>query len=308
MEHGPHFWIGFNLFVVVMLALDLGVFHRKSREISIRDALVWTVIWIVMAMCFAGLVYLWDGRYSAMEFLTGYVIEKSLSLDNIFVFALIFTYFRTPPEHQHKILFWGIIGALAMRAVFIFAGIVLLEKFHWMIYVFGGILIYTGVRIMLKKHRELRPDRNLFIRACMRYLRFTPELRGSKFFVRENGKLMATPLLLVLLVVETTDVMFAVDSIPAILAITSDSFIVYTSNVFAILGLRSLYFALAGMMDRFVYLQNGLSAILIFVGIKMLAAEYFEIPVGFALLAILLILGLSILLSFIRSAGSAPKE
>lgn len=296
----PAFWIGFNVFVLVMLALDLGVFHRKKKEISIKDALTWTGVWIALALAFAVLVYSKEGHYKAMEFLTGYVIEKSLSLDNIFVIALIFSYFKTPPENQHKVLFWGIIGALLFRAIFIVAGITLLEKFHWMSYVFGGILIYTGIRLIVKKHSQVDPEKNWVVNTFRKHLPFSKDINADKFFVKENGRRLATPLFLVLLVVETTDIMFAFDSIPAILSVTHDSFIVYTSNVFAILGLRSLYFALAHIIDRFTYLQAALSIILIFAGTKMLLEEVVEIPIYVSLVVILFVLGASIVLSVLR--------
>lgn len=290
-------WFWFNLFIVVMLALDLGVFHRKNKEVSIKNALTWTMVWIVMAFAFAVYVYYSQGGRKATEFITGYVIEKSLSLDNIFVIALIFAHFGTPAENQHKILFWGIIGALVMRALFIIGGVALLEKFHWSIYLFGSILIYTGIRIILKKHSEVHPEKNWFVSFCVRHLRFTSETHGGRFFVKKEGRRFATPLFLALLVVEATDVMFAVDSIPAILAITKDSFIVYTSNVFAILGLRSLYFALAGVIDKFVYLQNSLAIILIFIGVKMLLEDLVEIPVYLTLIVVVVVIGSGMLLS-----------
>jgi tellurite resistance protein TerC len=306
VEIGLQFWIFFNLFVVLMLALDLGVFHRKRREISIKDALVWTVIWIVLAFIFAGIIALWQGKQEAAEFLTGYIIEKALSLDNIFVIALIFTHFKTPPENQHKILFWGIIGALVMRALFIVGGVALLEKFHFTIYIFGVILIYTGARLLLKKHKDIQPEDTWFVRFCLRHLRFTTELHKGNFFIIQNGKRVATPLFLALLVVEATDLMFAVDSIPAILAITQNSFIVYTSNVFAILGLRSLYFALAGIIEKFIYLQHALAIILIFVGCKMMLEDVVKIPIYITLPVVIIIMGISILLS-IRKRRSRPE-
>jgi len=296
----PEFWIGFNVFVLLMLALDLGVFHRRRREVTIRDALTWTVVWIVLAMVFAFVVYAIEGHYKAMEFLTGYVIEKALSLDNIFAIALIFGYFKTPPENQHKVLFWGILGALVMRALFILAGVTLLERFQWMSYIFGAVLIYTGVRILSKKHSKMDPEKIWFIRFCRRHLPVTDKMQGGKFFTRENGRLLATPLLMTLLVVETSDVMFAADSIPAILAVTHDSFIVYTSNVFAILGLRSLYFALAHVIDRFTYLQAALSVILIFVGLKMASGKLMEVPIYVSLVVILVILAVAVFLSIRR--------
>lgn len=293
------FWIFFNVFVLLMLALDLGVFNRKAHEISIKEAMIWTVVWITLAMCFNVLIYYWQGEVKALEFFTGYVIEKSLSVDNIFVFVLIFSYFKTPSIHQHKILFWGIIGALIMRAVFIFAGVALLEKFHWTIYVFGAILIFTGYKMLVQKEKKIEPEKNPVIKLFRRVMPVTNELHDGKFFVNLKGKLFATPLFLVLLLVETTDLIFAVDSIPAILAITQDQFIVYTSNVFAILGLRSLYFALAGMIDKFRYLSAGLAFILIFVGLKMVASDYYKLPIQVALLVIVGILALSIVASFV---------
>lgn len=293
------FWIFFNVFVLLMLALDLGVFNRKAHEISIKEAMIWTVVWITLAMCFNVLIYYWQGEVKALEFFTGYVIEKSLSVDNIFVFVLIFSYFKTPSIHQHKILFWGIIGALIMRAVFIFAGVALLEKFHWTIYVFGAILIFTGYKMLVQKEKKIEPEKNPVIKLFRRVMPVTNELHDGKFFVNLKGKLFATPLFLVLLLVETTDLIFAVDSIPAILAVTQDQFIVYTSNVFAILGLRSLYFALAGMIDKFRYLSAGLAFILIFVGLKMVASDYYKLPIQVALLVIVGILALSIVASFV---------
>ncbi len=282
-----------------MLALDLGIFNRKAHEISIKEAMIWTVVWISLAMCFNVLIYYWQGKVKALEFFTGYVIEKSLSVDNIFVFVLIFSYFKTPSIHQHKILFWGIIGALIMRAAFIFAGVALLEKFHWTIYVFGAILIFTGYKMLVQKEKKIEPEKNPVIKLFRRIMPVTHELHDGKFFVSLKGKLFATPLFLVLLLVETTDLIFAVDSIPAILAITQDQFIVYTSNVFAILGLRSLYFALAGMIDKFRYLSAGLAFILIFVGLKMVASDYYKLPIHIALLVIIGILAFSIIASFV---------
>jgi tellurite resistance protein TerC len=279
----PAIWLGFNLFVAAMLALDLGVFHRHAHTVKVREALSWTVVWIVLALCFNVGVYFWHGKQAALEFLAGYLIEKSLSVDNIFVFLLIFSYFKIPNQYQHTILFWGIVGALVLRAVFILAGVTLLHHFHALIYVFGGFLIFTGIRLALEKDKEIHPERNVVLRGFRKFMPVTTYLHDSKFFVREGGRLSATPLFIVLLVVETTDVIFAVDSIPAILAITKDPFIVYTSNVFAILGLRALYFALAGVMEKFHHLHYGLSAILIFVGVKMLIADWYKIPIGVSL-------------------------
>jgi tellurite resistance protein TerC len=301
MQTDLNFWIGFNAFVLLMLALDLGVFNRQSHKISIKEAMIWTGVWMTLAMCFNVFIYYWQGEVKALEFFTGYVIEKALSVDNIFVFVLIFSYFKTPAIHQHKILFWGIIGALIMRAAFIFAGVALLEKFHWTIYVFGSILIYTGYKMLTQKEIVIEPEKNPLIKLFRRVIPVTHDLHGSNFFVKQDGKRFATPLFLVLLLIETTDLIFAADSIPAILAITQDHFIVYTSNVFAILGLRSLYFALAGIMDKFRYLSKGLALILIFVGLKMLLVDFYKLPIQIALLVILVILIFSITISLTSS-------
>ncbi|MDF2451702.1 MAG: rane protein [Bacteroidota bacterium] len=299
------FWIGFNVFVLLMLALDLGIFNRKAHLITIKEAMIWSGVWITLAMCFNALIYYWQGEAKALEFLTGYVIEKSLSVDNIFVFVLIFSYFKTPAIHQHKILFWGILGALIMRAAFIFAGVAILEKFHWTIYIFGAILIYTGFRMFTQKDKVIDPEKNSVVRFFKRIMPpVTDEMHAGRFFVKHNGKRFATPLFLVLVVVETTDLIFAVDSIPAILAITHDEFIVYTSNVFAILGLRSLYFALARMIDKFRYLSKGLAMILIFTGIKMLIADFYKLPILIALLVIVVILAISTMASLITRKES----
>ena len=276
-------WIAFNIFVLGMLAIDLGVFHRKAHAVSIKEASVWSAVWIALALTFnLGIYFVW-GPDKALEFLTGYVIEKSLSVDNLFVFLMIFQYFATPSIYQHRILFWGIVGALVMRAIFIAAGAALLENFHWMIYVFGGFLIVTGIKMLLQGDEKLDPNKNPVVRLFQRWVPITNEYQGQQFFVRKNGKTYATLLMLVLVVVETTDVIFAVDSIPAIFAITRDPFIVYTSNVFAILGLRALYFMLAGVMEMFIYLKVGLSFILCFVGTKMLVIDLYKIPIGTSL-------------------------
>ncbi|SEA80287.1 tellurite resistance protein TerC [Flavobacterium gillisiae] len=301
MQTDLSFWIGFNVFVLLMLALDLGVFNRKAHEITIKEALIWTGVWISLAMCFNVFIYYWQGEVKALEFLAGYVIEKALSVDNIFVFVLIFSYFKTPTIHQHKILFWGIIGALIMRAAFIFAGVALLEKFHWTIYVFGVILIYTGYKMLAQKEKAIEPEKNPLIKIIRKIIPVTSKYHGGDFFIKQNGKLFATPLFLVLILIEVTDLIFAADSIPAILAITQDHFIVYTSNVFAILGLRSLYFALAGMMDKFQYLSKGLALILIFVGLKMSLVDFYKLPIQIALLVIIVILILSVVASLTAS-------
>lgn len=293
-------WILFNLFVLIMLALDLGVFHRKAHVVRLKEALGWSVVWICLALLFDLLIYFWLGPETALQFLAGYVIEKSLSVDNLFVFLLIFSYFSVPSIYQHKILFWGILGALIMRAIFIAAGITLIEKFHWMIYLFGGFLIITGIKMAFQKDKELHPEANPVLRLFRRFVPVTSEYHESRFWVIKEGKRWATPLFVVLLLVETTDVIFAVDSIPAILAVTRDPFIVYTSNVFAILGLRALYFALAGIMQLFHYLHYGLSLILVFVGTKMLISDIYKVPIGIALAVIAGILIVSVVASILR--------
>ncbi|MCU0786299.1 MAG: TerC family protein, partial [Verrucomicrobia bacterium] len=266
-------WIGFNVFILAMLALDLGVFHRKTHVVSLRESLTWTGVWMVLALVFNAGVWHYAGSQKALEFFTGYLIEKSLSVDNVFVFALLFSYFAVPAQYQHKVLFWGILGALIMRAIMIALGAALITKFAWILYVFGGFLILTGIKMIVKREEEIHPERNPVVRLFKRLMPVTPGYRGDKFFVRENGIRMATPLFVVLLMVEFTDLIFAVDSIPAIFAVTKDPFIVYTSNVFAILGLRSLYFALAGVMYKFHYLKIGLGVVLSFVGVKMILAH-----------------------------------
>jgi tellurite resistance protein TerC len=290
------FWIAFNVFVVLMLALDLGVFHRKTHTVKLREAMWWSVVWVGLAAAFAVVVYFWHGRPASLEFVTGYVIELSLSVDNLFVFLLIFRFFKVSPEHQHKVLFWGIVGALVMRAFFILVGVSLITKFHWVIYVFGALLIYSGIKLFFQNESDVHPDKNPILRLFRRFVPVTEDYHGDKFFVRRNG-LYATPMFVVLLVVETTDLLFAVDSIPAILAITRDAFIVYTSNVFAIMGLRSMYFALAGMMEMFRYLHYGLALVLTFVGAKMLVSHYLEIPTEYALGGVAGILLIAVLAS-----------
>jgi tellurite resistance protein TerC len=282
-----------------MLVLDLGVFHRNTHTVKYQEALIWSAVWIAMAAIFAVVIYFWHGRTPSLEFVTGYVIELSLSVDNLFVFLLIFRYFQVPPGHQHKVLFWGILGALIMRAIFIAAGVGLIQRFHWIVYVFGAFLVYSGIKLFRQGEAEIHPEKNPVLRLFRRWVPVTKDYEGDKFFVRRTG-LFATPLLVVLVVVETTDLLFAVDSIPAILAITRDAFIVYTSNVFAILGLRSMYFALAGMMEMFRYLHYGLSVVLMFVGTKMMLSHYYEIPTAVALAAVAGILVLSVVVSVLR--------
>jgi tellurite resistance protein TerC len=294
-------WVGFNVFVLAMLALDLGVFHRKAHVVSMREATVWSVVWIGLALLFNLGVWRLLGSQKGVEFLTGYLIEKSLSVDNIFVFALIFSYFSVPAEYQHRVLFWGILGALVMRAIFIAAGAALIASFHWIIYVFGVFLIATGVKMALAPDKGLEPEKNPVVRLVRRLFPVSDRYHGQSFFTRRDGVLTATPLFLVLMMVETTDLIFAVDSIPAIFAVTTDPFIVYTSNVFAILGLRSLYFLLAGVMTKFEYLKLGLSAVLVFVGTKMAITDLYEIPATTSLVVIAAILLAAIVASLVRA-------
>lgn len=300
-------WVGFNVFVIAMLALDLGVFHRKAHAVSLKESITWTVVWVFLALLFNAGVWWYGGPQMGFQFLTGYLIEKSLSMDNVFVFALLFSYFAIPPKYQHKVLFWGILGALVMRAAMIALGSILIERFAWIIYVFGAFLILTGAKMIIKREQEIHPERNPVVLWFKRMMPVTADYREDRFFVLEQGRRFATPLFVVLLLVEFTDLIFAVDSIPAIFAITSDPFIVYTSNVFAILGLRSLYFALAGMMSRFHYLKIGLGVILVFVGIKMLLAHSpFKIGTLVSLLVIAVVLAASVVLSLLRPASSVP--
>lgn len=280
-----------------MLAIDLGIFHRKDHRISVKEGIVWSIIWVIVALIFNVGYYFWQGHEKALQFFTGYLIERSLSIDNIFVFLMLFTFFAVPQKYQYKVLFWGILGALIMRGLFIGVGALLIAKFHWIIYIFGAFLIYTGFKMGVAGDQEVKPEKNPIIRFVRKFMRITPDYRNGHFFVRENGKLFGTPLFVVLVAVETTDVIFAFDSIPAIFAITLDPFIVYTSNVFAILGLRALYFAIAGLMDIFYYLKYGLSAILVFVGVKMLISGYYKLPDWVALTVVGGLLLVSILWS-----------
>jgi TerC family integral membrane protein len=297
------FWILFNLFVVLMLGLDLGVLHRRAHAVKFREAMAWSVMWVALAAGFAVLVYFWHGRAPALEFVTGYVVELSLSVDNLFVFLLIFRYFRVPPHLQHRVLFWGILGALIMRGIFILLGVSLIRRFHFIVYLFGAFLVYTGIKLFREHEKDIHPENNPLLRLFRRWMPVTPDYVGGKFFVRQPG-LYATPLLIVLLVVETTDVLFATDSVPAILAITLNAFIVYTSNVFAILGLRSLYFALAGLMDKFRYLHYGLAVILTFIGVKMLVSGYYVISTEIALAVV----GVTLAVSMLASVAVQPRS
>lgn len=303
MNETAALWTLFNVFVLAMLAIDLGIFHRKSHEVSVREALSWTCVWITLAMLFNLFVYYYFDKSKALEFFTGYLIEKSLSVDNIFVIILIFSYFKVPSIYQHKVLFWGILGALVMRVIFILTGVELIHRFHWLIYIFGGFLIFTGIRMLTSGDLKIDPEKNPVIKLARKIFPVTQSFEGDRFFVKKDGRNWATPLFLVVILIETTDLIFAVDSIPAILAISDDSFIVYTSNVFAILGLRSLYFALAGIEKYFHFLKYGLSAILVFVGIKMCIADILKIPIEISLILIAFIL----IIAMISSRIFPPK-
>lgn len=295
----PLAWILFNIFVLLMLAIDLGVFNRKEHEVHIKEALVWSAVWISLALLFNLGLYFMSGKDPALKFFTGYLIEKSLSVDNLFVFIMVFSYFKVAPIHHHRVLYWGILAALIMRAVFIFAGVALINRFEWVIYVFGVFLVITGIRMAFQKEGE-DPDKNLLLRISRRFIHQGEEKDESRFFVRKGWRLFPTRLFVVLMVINVADLIFATDSIPAILAITTDPFIVYTSNVFAILGLRALYFALAAIMNMFYYLHYGLAAILAFVGVKMLIADRYHMPVGAALAVIAVIMLICILASVVR--------
>lgn len=298
-------WAGFIVFVIAMLVLDLGVFHRKAHEVSLKEAGAWSAVWVALAVLFNVGVYTWFGPERGLEFTTGYLIEKALAVDNIFVFVVIFSAFGIPSIYQHRVLFWGVLGALVMRAVFILIGGAFIQRFHWAIYVFGGILAITGVKLLFQRHEQMRPEKNILVRAFQKILPVTHELEGDKFTVLRDGRRYGTPLLLALVAVEVTDLIFAVDSIPAIFAITTDPFIVFTSNIFAILGLRSLYFLLAGVITKFVYLKTGLSLVLIFVGAKMLLMDFYKVPIAASLGIIATILALSIVISLLKPP-SAP--
>jgi tellurite resistance protein TerC len=295
----PLLWGAFMTFVLIMIALDLGVFHRKSHVMAWREALGWSALWIALALVFNGWLYHAYGGVIALEFLTGYLIEKALSVDNLFVFLFLFSYFRVPREHQHRVLVWGVLGALIMRIVFILLGAALLARFHWLIYVLGAFLVFTGFRLMKHGDEDPHPESNPLLRLTRRIFPMTSEYHGQHFFVKEAGKWVATPLFLVLIAIESTDVVFAIDSIPAIFAITEDPFIVYTSNVFAILGLRALYFLLEGMLGRFHHLKHGLALVLVFVGAKMLVSHFLHVPIGVSLGVVATLLGGSIVTSLV---------
>lgn len=303
MEHSLTLWILFNVFILAMLIVDLKVFNRKPHEISIKESLIWTAIWIIQAIIFGIGIYHFMGSQPALDYFTGYLIEKSLSVDNIFVFLLIFTYFGVDPKYQHRVLFWGIFGALVFRLIFIFVGVALLEQFHWIIYVFGAFLTFTGIKLGLEKDKEIHPEKNPVLLLVRRFLPITKHIHGPEFIIKRGKRIIGTPLFVVLVVIETTDVVFALDSIPAIMAITRDPFLIYSANAFAILGLRALYFALSGVMRLFHYLHYGLAFILVYIGVKMLLENVIHIPTLFTLGVIMVTLSISVIFSVIY-----PKE
>jgi tellurite resistance protein TerC len=296
----PWMWGAFVAFILAMLAIDLFVFHRDAHEVSFREAGLWSAIWVALGLAFGAFLWAWQGGQVAGEYVAGYLIEKSLSVDNIFVFALIFGYFAVPAKYQHRVLFWGVVGALVFRAIFIAAGAALLEHVHWTIYVFGAFLVFTGIRMARSSGTHVDPSKNRVLRAFRRVVPVTDAYEGQRMLIRRAGRWMATPLLAVLIIVETTDVIFAVDSIPAIFAVTDETFLVFTSNAFAILGLRALYFLLAGMLGRFRYLRFGLAAVLVFVGAKMLLADVWTTPIWASLAVIVVTIGCSVLVSWLR--------
>lgn len=301
-------WVGFHIFVLIMLVLDIGVFHRKSHEISVKEALLWSILWIGLAVIFDIGVWYYSTDQRALEFATGYIIEKSLSVDNLFVFLALFKYFRVPAKYQHKVLFWGIVGALLLRSVFIIGGVALISKFHFIMYIFGGFLVYTGFKLIRSNDEHIEPEKNPVLKLVRRFIPITNDYHEDKFFIKRIGRTIATPLFVVLVLIESTDVIFAVDSIPAVLAVSQDSFIVYTSNIFAILGLRTLYFALAGVVHVFHYLNKGMAIILVFIGAKMLIADFFKLPIEIALGVIVVVLLGSVGLSLLFPAKSSVEE
>ena len=301
-------WAGFTIFVLLLLAIDLGIVHRKAHAVSLREAAGWYVVWVSLAVLFNLGIFLWLGADKGTEFLAGYIIEVSLSVDNVFVFLIIFSYFAVPAQYQHRVLFFGILGAIIMRGLFIATGVVLLEMFHWLIYIFGAFLIITGIKLALRKDEGVHPERNLILRLARRLLPVTPGYEAQKFFVRRHGRLMATPLFMVLLVVEASDLVFAVDSVPAILAITTDPFIVWTSNIFAILGLRALFFLVAGVLSYFRYLNIGLALVLVFIGTKMVASDFYHVPTALSLVAVAGILAVTMLASYLVARKEAAVQ
>lgn len=303
----PALWIAFNLFVLAMLALDLGVFNRKAHAVRPREAAIWSAVWIGLALTFNAVVYLWQGPEVGLQFLTGYLIEKSLSVDNIFVFVLLFAAFGIPAAYQHRVLFWGVLGALVMRGALIGLGTALIASFSWVLYIFGAFLVITGIRMARPTQHEMHPNQNPVVRLAHRLFPVTEGFEGARFVVRRGRRIYVTPLLIALVLVETTDLVFALDSIPAIFSITLDPFIVYTSNVFAILGLRSLYFLLAGAVQRFRYLKYGLAAVLVLVGVKMLIADIYHVPIALSLGLIAVFLAIAIVASLVRAGPSATS-
>ena len=308
MDYGIFPWVLFNVFLLTMLALDLFVFHRKAHVITVKEALKWVIVWIGLAVAFGVFIYFWRGSAVALNYFSAYLVEKTLSVDNLFVFLMFFTYFCVPQEYRHRVLFWGILGAVVTRAIFILAGVTLIENIHWIIYVFGAFLVFTGIRMGIKKGDNPHPEANPVIKFISRFLPMTKNYHGGKFFTRENGRRLATPLFTVLVAIEATDIIFAVDSIPAVLAITTDPFIVYTSNMFAIMGLRSLYFALVGFAERMHYLHHGLAAVLVFLGTKMLVSGIYEIPTISSLLIIVTILSIAVIASLRRRPDLASQK
>ncbi|CAN5262451.1 TerC family protein [soil metagenome] len=302
------FWIAFHVGVFIVLAIDLVGFNRKAHVITLREATIWSIVWVTLSLSFNGLVWYLRGPQAALEFFTGYLIEYSLSVDNIFVFALIFSYFRVPPQYRHRVLVWGILGALVMRGIMIWLGVALVDRFHFVLYIFGAFLLVTGFRMLVSKGEEIDLESNFVLRLARRWMRVTPEYHGQKFLVKKDGTWMLTPLALVLLCIESMDLVFAVDSIPAVFAITRDQFIIYTSNVCAILGLRSLYFVLANVIDRFIYLKVGLAIVLAFVGIKMLTNDLFHLPNFASLAFIITVLTVTIIVSMRATRGQLPKK
>ena len=300
MSYEVVLWISFNLFIFLMLALDLGVFQKKDHAVTVKEALIWSAVWILLALFFNAFIYYDMGKVKALEFFTGYLLERSLSIDNIFVFVLLFSYFKVPAEFQHKVLFWGVLGALILRAALILLGVVLINKFAWIIYVFGAFLVFTGFKMAYQDDSDIHPEKNILIRLFRKFFPVTNEYHGGDFFVTIDSKKFATPLFIVLIATEFTDLVFAFDSIPAIFAVTNDAYIIYTSNIFAILGLRAMYFVLAGIIDKFHYLKIGLSMVLIFIGFKMLIIDIFKIPIGYSLGVIAIILTLSVVLSLLK--------
>jgi tellurite resistance protein TerC len=303
----PHLWVVFTVFVLGMLALDLGVFSRKPHEIKFKEAMAWTIVWVSLAMIFNAWIYFEYGSHKALEFLTGYLVEEALSVDNIFVFIILLSSFAVPKVYQHRVLFWGVVGAIVMRAIFIGLGVALISRFHWIMYVFGAILIFTGIKLLLQSDdHEPHPEKNPIYKLARRLIPAVSEYHGKNFTIVQNGRRYATPLLLVLIAIEATDLVFAVDSIPAVFAITTDPFIVYTSNIFAILGLRSMYFLLAGVLDKFHYLKIGLALVLLFVGAKMVIVDWYKIPIFASLITIGGLLALSVIASIVFPKPEEP--